>query len=598
VHPCSEKILRDVERTILDQRHRQCALLSRNKATAIEELLRRFAQILRDLRTGKIPKPSNDAKSQTANEGLRGLAHCLRWIEECCPSTLVAPTPVPNVLAPEALELVRWGVAYDPLWNQHSAYSRRLVKVEVDEQSRTITFLPRDDVNPRFFCTQVESKKADDERLASARPDARLAELSKAWYESVTATGQGVHFDDAALRSSGAIDVASSWMATACLDELAGPTRLMVCTVGELRRVLATLYVYSHFVTQLEDVSDDQPALGVTLQSRVVAQRRDEMIEWLARLSGVPPASVDAILSVLTFNPTHPHITLAQQPFVKSGDTQLLFLPRMLLFLDLPRMYVGALNKDTEGKAVYAQTINEIETAGVESVASEIRAAVPSGLQIVVNVTFDLPDGRQINPDIVLVSEQERAVLVVDLKYATPPFGLADVHRDAEEFEKWKARMGEYVAGFKNNPEVLGQHLQWTHQGRAAVFGLILTRWPLPIPVDFVEPIGAVDWPSLKEHILKTQLSSLRELASWVETRPDVAVPAALAWTTKDFAVGEWKYRYFVLAPLPKDRVFELTRKLAYKRWEERGRPLWDDQRDWYVAESMIALGAYEFVDL
>jgi hypothetical protein len=376
---------------------------------------------------------------------------------------------------------------------------------------------------------------------------------------------------------------------TTCLPELVGTTRLLGCTVGDLRRVLAALYVYSLFVTKLEDVSDDQPALDVTLKSCVVAQRRDQMIEWLAGLSGVPAANVEAIMSVLTFDPTHPHVTLAQQPLVHSDDGQLLFLPRMLLFLDLPRMYVGALNKIREGRAVYDRTINEIETAGVESVASEIRAAVPSALQIVANVTFGLPDGRQITPDIVVVSEQDRTVLVIDLKYSTAPFGPADVHRRVEEFEKWKARMGQYVTSFQNNPEVLGQHLQWAHQGHATAFGLILARWPLPIPVDFPEPVGAVDWPSLRDHILKVHPSSLRELMTWADNRPDVTMPAALEWTAKDVQVGEWKYRYSVLTPLPKEGVFDLTQELAYRHWEERGRPLWDDQRDWFDAERHLA---------
>ncbi len=74
----------------------------------------------------------------------------------------------------EALELLQWGVAYDPIWNQHSAYSRGLVDVAVNERNKAITFLPRWGMNPRFFCTQVEAKKADDERNASARPDGKV----------------------------------------------------------------------------------------------------------------------------------------------------------------------------------------------------------------------------------------------------------------------------------------------------------------------------------------------------------------------------------------------------------------------------------------
>lgn len=162
-----DAVVRLIERAVLDQHHRQCALLSRNETAAVEALFRWYAQILRDLRTGKIPKPSDDAKSQTANEGLRGLGHCLRWIRKCCPSRLLVPTLGPHVLANEALDLLRWGVTHDPIWNEHSAYSRGLVDAEVDERNKVITFLPRRGVNPHFFCTQVEAKKADDKRLAT-----------------------------------------------------------------------------------------------------------------------------------------------------------------------------------------------------------------------------------------------------------------------------------------------------------------------------------------------------------------------------------------------------------------------------------------------
>lgn len=544
-----DNVFRRVEEEVLDKLHRQFALLCRNETTAVEALLRRYARILRDLRTGKIAKPSDDAKSETANEGLRGLGHCLRWIRKCCPTSLHVPTPEPNQLANEALDLLRWGVTYDVLWNQHSACSRGLVVADVDEQNKTITFLPQRDVNPQFFCTQIEAKKADDERLARACPDSRLAALSKAWCDSVASTGQKMSFDDVTIRTSGAIDVASAWMEKTCLPELADATVLLGCTVGELRRVLAALFVYSLFVTKLEDVADDQPGLGVALQPCVVARQPGDMVEWLADLSGVSATSVKSILSVATFDPSHAHVTLAQQPFVSTRDGRIFFLPRMALFLDLPRMYVGALNKDETGKAVYDGTINMIEAAGVESMVQDIRAAVPQVLQIAEKRKFRLPDGQEIEPDIVVASNGDGSVLVIDVKYATPPFGPGDVHRDVEEMKKWKTRMSEYVSAFRNNPHILAQHFQWTSQQSATVFGLILPRWPLPIPVDFPESICAVDWPSLREHLQQTQPESISDLMIWARCRPDVNVPKTLAWTAKKVEIGEWTYEYSVLTP-------------------------------------------------
>lgn len=593
-----QDLFRRIESEVLDRHHLQLGLLRRDGAIAVESLLKCYAQILRDLRTGKILKSSDDARSQTANEGLRGLGHCLRWIKECCPSKLIVPTPAPDVLAREALELLRWGVAYASIWNQHSAYSRHLVDVEIDERNKIITFLPQRSVASHFFCTQIEAKNADDERLARTYPDSQLADLAKAWYDSVAMSGMGMSFDDATICKSGAIEVVFSWMKTTCLPELTDATPLMGCTVGDLRRVLATLYVFSLFVTKLEDVADDEPMLGVSLQPCVMARPRDSMIGWLARLSGVPAESVEAILSVLTFDPAHQHVTLAQQPFVRSDDGRLLFLPRMALFLDLPRMYVGALNKKTDGKSVYSQTINTIESVGVESIANDMRNALPARIQIAEKPKLMMPNGQVITPDLVIVSNCDREVLVIDVKYATPPFGPSDIHRDVEEMAKWKSRMTEYVTGVQTNPGLLANHFQWNCQQGATVFGIILTRWPLPIPVDFAEPVGAVDWPSLREHIQQTHPSSIRDLMKWANNRPDVDVPIALIWTEKDVQVGEWKYRYSVLAPLPKKSLFDLTQKLAYRLWEERGKPLWDDMRDWSDAEYRIASNPYVAVEM
>ena len=79
----------------------------------------------------------------------------------------------------------------------------------------------------------------------------------------------------------------------ACLPELAATTKLERCTVGDLRRVLASVYVYSLFVTRLEDASENQRDSGLVLEPRVVSGSQNEMTHWLACLSGVAEASVE-----------------------------------------------------------------------------------------------------------------------------------------------------------------------------------------------------------------------------------------------------------------------------------------------------------------
>lgn len=225
----------------------------------------------------------------------------------------------------------------------------------------------------------------------------------------------------------------------------------------------------------------------------------------------------------------------------------------------------------------------------LESVARDIRAAFPKTHQVAVQRRFRTLDGREIEPHIVMASNSDRDVLVADVKYAPPLSGPGDVHRGLEDVEKWKSLLSEYVSTLQNNPDVLAQHFQWKLRRRVTVFGLILLPWPLPVPVEFAEPIYAVDWHSLRGHLQQQRARSMREVMAWARKQLDATVAKGHARTTKEGNVGEGMNQDTLLAPLPKERLFELTQTLAYKFWEKRGRPLWDDQRDWYDAEKYIA---------
>ena len=212
------------------------------------------------------------------------------------------------------------------------------------------------------------------------RVDDQLAGVSAAWFDSVSHDGVHVQLDDSEIGASGAIDIAQSWLTECCLPELADATQLGGCTVADVRRVLASLYVHSLYVAKLEDVADDQ---SLSLPSHVFSRSRANTIEWLSTLSGVSTSAVGTIVDILTFDVSHPHVTAAHQPFVPSQSGQLCLLPRMLQFLDLPKMYVAALNKTKLGKSDYSHAINTIEDVGVSAIAADIRAAcvLPSAEQ-------------------------------------------------------------------------------------------------------------------------------------------------------------------------------------------------------------------------
>jgi hypothetical protein len=114
--------------------------------------------------------------------------------------------------------------------------------------------------------------------------------------------------------------------------------------------------------------------------------------------------------------------------------------------------------------------------------------------------------------------------------------------------DEWKQKMSLYVEAFQNHPNILKQHFNRINVTTENVYGLILLRWPFPIPVDFQTPICAVDWPSLKQYLKNANPESVSEIFNWANKRPDFPILQNLKWVPKEIKVRDWTYKYYVLA--------------------------------------------------
>jgi hypothetical protein len=155
----------------------------------------------------------------------------------------------------------------------------------------------------------------------------------------------------------------------------------------------------------------------------------------------------------------------------------------------------------------------------------------------------------------VILSPVTRELLVVELKYAIPPFSTGDVwsklwdlDKTGEEEPGWKEQLAKYVSTFREYPEVLRHHFPALQDAPASVSGLLLFRWPMPIPAEFSPPTYALDWPSLKRRLQSESPDhTIAELLRWVQERPDAPIADHLAWREKrPIKVADWEYVYSV----------------------------------------------------
>lgn len=540
-----KEVFDEVERDVLDRVKHQHCLLSRGKSQAMAALTGAFAKGLFDLRVGRLSRGDSDSRAQEANRGLRGLAHCVRWVNQCCPGVSDRPTPDAATLEQEALGLLGWGAEYDPIWNQHSAYRGGLVAAEVNEPAKTITFL-QSGAEPRFFVLQRHANKAVSERSDEHCPFQQLADIFERCSPTLL-SGDGATGNTKALVSTGAIDVATEWMAKTVLPEMPPAAVIGPVSIADLRRVLGAVYALSLFLRFIEDGGGSRDGRPPVVGPIVNASSTAAEVDHLCGLSGAPQDAVRKILAMLTFDPENPHVTLAQQPYIADGDT-LYLVPSLIPLLDLSHMCLSAFNADEGGRLAYSTFINDLESTGRTWMASEMRTYLPADVEIVENKTFKLKAGGEITPDFVL-SSNGGEVLIMDAKYAMPPFGPLAVRYDLRESKEWTKRMSDYVSAFQNTPGLLAQHFKTAVHEKVRAFGLILLRWPFPVPIDFPENMYGIDWPSLRDHLRSHNSHSRRDIFAWARARPELALPDSLEWRQKSLIAGNWTYQYFVPVP-------------------------------------------------
>jgi hypothetical protein len=417
----------------------------------------------------------------------------------------------------------------------------------VDETRKTIEFLPQSDIPPRFFVSQVEAHKREFRRQAPLYPDAKFARHSTSFFQSVSLVDGGMQFDDTQIASSGSLAIALEWLRSTCLPELLDGDSLEAFSASRVRRVLATLHVASLFRERLEDHFDQRDSREkARVVTQVLSWTRNEFLDWLQSIMQGEREEVDSIVELFTFDRTPERATLAHKPLVLGADNRVFLLPRLFLVLPLSETVVGALNLNETTRSPYDRVSGTIERRVVERIARELRDGVFRSASIVWGQTFSLPDGSTMSPDIVLLSADGSELLVVEVKNATPPFGVGDTVYDVTEWhENWTPQLDRYVNAFRNHPQILSEHFGNGQATLPRVFGLILLRWPLPIPVRIPDTFTAIDWPTLKEKLAnESRTGSIKDLWCWIRERPDVSVVEQLQWRVKEVELEGWRYRY------------------------------------------------------
>ena len=531
-----KELIWQVERDVLDQEHRRLGFISRRSPLAVGHLLKVYGDAVRDVSRGVDTRTFIEARFKINMMGY-GLGHCLRWLLENQVASVILPAERWDVLDREAAEFLGWGTAYALLANDRTAWKANLITAEVDQSHKRITFgLP--DADLRWFVQQVEAQQVTIDERVGNRPDETLRADGIAWLGDSQVLRTGLQ-GDYKPRPRSVTQAMEAWASRSVLPTLDGGEDLSGFSLAEFRIFVSSLLPFCLYHCWFEDEADRQFGHTHPFGSQPMMMPVGRFAKWASQFSGLSEGTAKAIVAMLTFDPSRFHERITYRPFVVLANQTLLTSPRLWGFLNLERLLVGSLNASGR-KRVYDDLINQIETRQVKEIAAVLGRV--AGWRVACQRSFRA-DGTKITPDFVIWEPGSDRILVIDYKHAMEASGPVEVANRLSDFSKWIKRVGDYKAFFSSNWGILKDQVGRTLKNApAAIDGLILSRWPLALPVAECGNVVVADWSGFQRYLPTSEGCPIGSLLEWAATMPEVQRPSRFAEVPQEIRVGDWTY--------------------------------------------------------
>jgi hypothetical protein len=537
--------IRRVEREVLDRYHKQFDLLLRPDEVAIRFILMAYGDALRHYERVRGEGALFRGQRYWVQSFTHGLSHCLRWLAAEPSRQIVVPAASPEQVYQEAKKLLLWSANYEALAGDHSAWSRGYIQAEIDEAAKTVTFSNPGDANAALFARQTEALQMLMDNDEHPAPIDALREDFGQFISSAAFGIHGLHLPWQQRERRNIVQAVYQWLEQALWPELAPETDLDGLTLADVRHLLAFLYIFCCYRMWMTDLSEDMTMNRGEFRSDPLRATEETFVGWTAERSGVSIEATRAFVELLTLDVGNFHAKVGNQPFIRSRSGILFLLPRLLMHLNLSRMLAGAINKGRR-EQVYSRLIEHFEQTNLDVIEAVLRRETQ--FEVAREKPLCRAGQDPLTPDFLVYEPSAKRLLIVDYKHVQVPYSMADVDNKMDDFEEWREKMRKYCELVRMNPVVVAPHLAaFSHSDSLRVGGMILSRWPLPLPVTLEDDQCIADWTSLNRHLQRSQIGHVDVLVEWAQTRPDVEAPTSFRYRPQDFKVGEWTYRRMIL---------------------------------------------------
>lgn len=540
-----ENMIRYLETNILDEEYKNYKLIYRPEELGLFYLLQLLGDIWRKLVIEDGTEFSYFQMSNTIGTSINGVGHCIRWFNKGLSHKVMLPDADRETLFEEASSLLVWSQNYSKLCQDHVAWSKKMMNAEVDEIKRKVTFYPNTVIDQNFMFKEKISEEMLWDRYIAKMPIAELRNGFKRWINEFNINGQLLEVSVGRELFQYELSRVLEWLKVAVYPDLPPETNFKGYTLRQFRKLFAALFLNCQYYTWFEDSLDRSLEYGNSMGSKPIFLSAIEMEQWLSEISGVSITATRSIMMDLMFDKENFHSNLTNQPFIKSNRGNIFVLPRLIVHIDPERMLSGAINKSYK-KGVYAKLINVLEQKSLTHIENKFKL---KGIFCLREKSFINKYGLKITPDLILYNIESKQVLIIEYKHFLSPTGTAETIHKINEYEKGVKQLQNYIGFVKDDLNTLNPWIN-NLDDSYEIYGLFLTRWPMPIPINTTNFTLVENWTALKEHLENGTYSSLPEMINLlVAHNTNHGIEGGVGTLLHDIQVSDWTYSriYYVL---------------------------------------------------
>lgn len=408
---------------------------------------------------------------------MHGVSHCIRWIKkQTNPQFSNTSDHTPNYIHEITGEFVNWGMVYHGIAQEFIIWSRKIKQAILDEENKAVTFVhPLDYDYSKVHGLQL----LYNEQLQSSYaeyPHEKMEEEFSQWIKEIDLSNPPIanSVDWTKARRSESYPLLLNKISEIVFPELPETTDFQGYNLLELRQFFTLFFLTFHFIRWVEAVLDDKYGMDHSFGSNPLYLTPSHFRQLAAKTTGLTFSIVGAIITDLTFDHRNFHSSITIQPFILSTSEVYYILPNLFTQLEPSRMITGSLNKGPK-KKIYDRLINKIEKDCLEKFE---RIVVASGLWKCYNTKTIKFNGKQYQPDLIIIDKNEATVCVIDYKHFVGPITASEVEYRMSELKKGIKQVIGYISALQQIKKVSTENIEGF-----SVHGILLTHKPLPIPV-------------------------------------------------------------------------------------------------------------------